>query len=496
MTWLKRALLVSVGAGVVGTAVADDSKFHPVAWRSKPAYPPVCRPCPPVSVQPRWSPAPPSYHPAPPSTTPKTTPHSPTDPNLPSTDPRQPNPTQPLPPIQAPGAERPTLPGGSDILAEAPARGTGSGGSLLPNVMGDLLGGGGIAGPLPVYVTPQGRFAGIPPVIVLPTGQQIVPAPPSAQPPVDELLRLRSQQQQQNGIVLVSDPIPNPPPNSQVAGLRPPSGTVFDPSLRSRVARIPQYWRGSYKVTENDSPRPTTRAYVGYYFYDNVFKSLGGPNVPRMRLHQEIFGYEQAFLDRRASVGIRMPYNQFTSPGFFNDTGIGDLTLITKVALYDDRATGNLFSTGLLVTVPTGQRPFPSSTTGDKIGGSLLQPFVGYVVRNGPWYAQGFSSLIVPTDNRDVTVFSNDLQVGYQLYRNPTTPVSGVIPTFEVHVNTPLNHRGPRSEPVGFVDQVTMLGGTQILLHERSGIGIGVGAPVTGPRPFSLQTTVQLNLWF
>ena len=493
MTWVKRALLTAVGAWAVGTAAAGD--VQQVVWRPKGAHPPVrCAPCPPVSVCPPAVPrptAPPSQQqPQPPTQSQPQT-------QQPPTDPSQPTPPRPLPPIPAPGAERPALPGGPNLQAEAPARGTGSGGSLMPSVMGDLLGGGGIAGPLPGYVTPDGRFAGVPPVIVLPTGRRIIPAPPPTQGPVDELLRLRVPPPPSNRIVLIPDPLPVPPPESRIVGLMPPPGTVFDPSLGPLVARIPQYWRGAYKVTENENPRPTTRAYLSYYFYDDVFGGMNTAITPRVRLHQQVFGYEQAFLDRRASVGVRLPYNQVTSaPGFFNDTALGDLSIVTKVALYDDRDTGNLFSAGLVVTVPTADRPFDSTTTGYDAGGTFLQPFVGFVVRTGPWFLQGFSSLVVPT-NDDVTLLSNDLQLGYELYRNPDAPLlTGVLPTFEVHVNTPLDHRGPRTEPVGFVDQVTLLGGAQFLFRERSAVGVGVGAPVTGPRPFSLQTTVQLNLWF
>lgn len=499
MTWVKRVLMTAIGAGAVGTAAAGDGSVRQVGWRPKPAMPPARTVCPPVSVCP---PAPSLAYPPPYSQAPSPTPPQAQIPNQPQqpqqhpADASQPTTPQPLPPIAAPGAERPALPSGPNLLAEAPARGTGSGGSLLPNVMGDLLGGGGVAGPLPVYVTPDGQFAGVPPVVVLPTGRTVVTAPPVTQVPVDELLRLRAQQQQTNRIVLIPDPLPVPPPGSQIVGLTPPPGTVFDPSLAPFVARVPQVVRGPFKVTENESPRPTTRAYLSYYFYDDVFQGFGGPNVPRVRVHQQVFGYEQAFLDGRASVGARLPFNQVTSAGgFLNDEALADLTLVTKYAVYDDRVTGNLFSAGLVLTVPTASRP-RSTITGDVIGGTLIQPYVGYILRGGPWYVQGFSSFVFPTDDRDATLATNDVQFGYELYRNPDAIVSGVIPTFEVHVNTPLDHRGPRNEPVGFVDQVTLLGGAQFLFRERSAVGFGVGAPVTGPRPFSLQTTVQLNLWF
>ena len=73
---------------------------------------------------------------------------------------------------------------------------------------------------------------------------------------------------------------------------------------------------------------------------------------------------------------------------------------------------------------------------------------------------------------------------------------TGVIPTFEAHLNMPLDHRGTGAVPVGFVDQLTLLGGTHFFFYDRTSLGFAAGSPVTGPRPFSLQATVQMNVRF
>jgi hypothetical protein len=400
-------------------------------------------------------------------------------------------PTPPTPPGEAPPpaippapeAAAPTLPTGSNLLAEAPARGTGSGGSLLPTVNGDLLGGGGIAGPLPVLVAPSGQVVGQLPIIILPNGQR-VPLGAVGQGPTDELIRSR-------GVLNTA------PPGSTVVGFVPPPGARFDPAFADLVSRVPQIVRGPFKVTENESPRPRTRAYFSYYFYDQAFQNYSNPLVPRVMVHQQVFGYEQAFLGDRASVGLRLPYNQLVSTSrFYSDTGLGDLTIVGKMVIAENEETGSLLSGGLVVTPPTADRPLNSTITGERIGGTLIQPYLGYILRRDRAYMQGFTSLVVPTDDRDVTLLTNDWQFGYILYREQGATVSAVIPTFECHVNTPLDHRGARRDPVGFVDQVTLLGGTQFLLRDRSGVGIALGAPITGPRPFSLQATIQFNLWF
>jgi hypothetical protein len=350
-----------------------------------------------------------------------------------------------------------------------------------------------------VVLGPAGQLvAPVPVTVVLPNGQRVLlgatPPAPGAPPPrpVDDLIRLPAAPpgtgQPTAGTALVPGS-----PGTRAAGLLPPPGTRFDPSLAGQVARIPLFVRGAFKVTENGTPRPTTRTFFSYYFYDQVFQSFGGPNVPRMMLHQQVFGHEQAFLDDQYSVELRVPYIQFVSPGFYSDTGIGDVTVIGKAVLLEDRATGNLWSAGLGVTVPTGKMPFSSTITGQSVRGSLIQPWTGYIVSLGDWFSQGFYSLVVPTDSADVTFVSSDVALGYFLYRSPGSALTAVVPVLESHLNVPLNHRGTQVEPVGFVTQLTLLAGAQFFLGESARVGFAVGAPVTGPRPFSLQASLQLN---
>jgi hypothetical protein len=247
-------------------------------------------------------------------------------------------------------------------------------------MFGDLLGGGVFAGPLPVPISPQGQFIGPAPVVILPNGQRVTINNPGGQRTVaDEALFTQVAT------------LPANTPGGTVIGLLPPPGTVFAPEFADMVARVPQVFRGAFKITENDTPRPTTRFYTSYYYYDQVSKGVGGPNTPRIQVHQEVFGYEQAFLDNRFSIGARLPYNQILSPRFFNDTSLADLTLITKGVIWENRDTGSLLSGGLVVTLPTADTPFPSTITGQDIHSTLLQPFVGYILMGQDLFLQGFT---------------------------------------------------------------------------------------------------------
>lgn len=475
MTRLHRlAAVLATSTGMIATASAAEPGLAPAGFRTIGKS--HVRPCPPGV---------PCY-PSPLAPSSPTDPSRPTDPNQP-TDPNRPN--DPNQPLNLPPAVPPTTPSFSDnsnLLAEAPSLGTGSGGTLLPTVNGDLIGGGLIAGPLPVQVGPTGQLTQ--PVLVrLPNGQLVnVGGNQNTFRPTDELFRSAGRGATAPGA------------NTVTTGLFPPPGTTFDEAYARSVAQIPQIVRGAFKVTENDSPRPMTRAYFSYYFYDQVGNPYGDPRIPRISVHQQIFGYEQAFWNRRASVGIRLPYNQLVGGRFYNDTSLGDITLTSKYALYDDPETGSLFSVGMLLTVPTGSRPFSSTITGDSIHGTLIQPYFGYIYRRGDWYAQGFNSFIFPTDSNDITLYTNDVQVGYILYNAPGRTLSRVIPTMEAHLNVPLNNRGNDyvNDTTHFPDQLTLLGGLQMLFKDKAGLGISTGAPVTGPRLYSLQATVQFNYWF
>lgn len=410
-------------------------------------------------------------------------------PKPPVTPPKTPAPS--ITPPKTPVAPPPS-PAADSLFARASARGTAAEQTAFPTVFGDMPGGGAFAGPLPTFVNANGQILGpTPVVVVLPNGQRVLlgPGAPVVIPPgvpVDELIRSRA------------NPNAGQPGGNQgtLVGLLPPPGTVFDQSLADDVARIPAYWRGGFKITENGTPRPTTRAYLSYYYYDQVFNAAGGPLVPRVQLHQQIFGYEQAFADRQFSLEFRLPYTQLVSPGFYADTSLGDITIISKAVLFENRESGDLLSGGLAVTVPTGTRPLTSTTTGKTIRGTLLQPWIGHILTAGDWYTQGFNAIVIPTDRDEVTFYSNDLAVGYFLYRAPGAFLSGIVPVAESHVNVPFNHHGARFDPMGFSTQLTLLGGLQFFLGECATAGAAVGAPVTGPRPFSLQMTVQMNWRF
>jgi len=95
---------------------------------------------------------------------------------------------------------------------------------------------------------------------------------------------------------------------------------------------------------------------------------------------------------------------------------------------------------------------------------------------------------------RDVTLLFNDVGVGYWLYRNnrPDSLISGIAPVTELHVNTPLNHRGLDHFPIGFQDSVNFTGGAYVYLH-KAVFGVAVGRPLTGPKPYDYEVNATFG---
>jgi hypothetical protein len=209
-----------------------------------------------------------------------------------------------------------------------------------------------------------------------------------------------------------------------------------------------------------------------------------------------MIGFEKTFLTGNASFEMRLPFLQLEGDGSVSQQDIGDLTMILKYAFINNRETGNVLSAGLGVTVPSGADNVPGIGVID-IHDTLLQPFLGYIFNGESLYLMGFTSLVVPSDSRDVTLLFNDIGVGYWLRLNRDESfIRGIVPTLEVHVTTPLNHRGLSNSPVGAPDEVSLTGGVHLLMPRGADLGIAIVDPVTGPKPYAFEAVVQLNFRF
>jgi hypothetical protein len=287
------------------------------------------------------------------------------------------------------------------------------------------------------------------------------------------------------------------PSGNKVVVLEPVFGDVQVPERRAVRSLLGSRYNG-IKITDNDSPRPVDRVYGGYNYYDRVNASLN-PGLGRQDLHRETIGFEKTLLGGDASVGMRLPFVQLTGPRGTGGNVVGDLSVVGKYAFVNDRVTGDVLSAGLMLTAPTGG-DFADNVLldGTRAPRSVLfQPWAGFIKNAPAGYVQGISSLIVPTDSRDPTLFNNSVAFGYWLYRGSGCDggrLTAVIPTVEFHVRTPLNHRD-RTASVFLQDQVNLTTGVHFRTA-RATLSPALTVPLVGPRPFNLEVMVLFNWTF
>lgn len=291
-----------------------------------------------------------------------------------------------------------------------------------------------------------------------------------------------------------------------------PLGTTIDiePALVTTRARVAVVSGGSFKIAENERPIPEDRVFFTYNYFQDVPGAMQTPSLPIATtangppglalglvppygtyVQREVFGFEKTFLDGMASFGMRAPFVQQQGGIAPADSFLGDLSFIFKAVGYSfgsDAVTG-----GLVLTVPTG--PGIQTVDGD-IHPFLFQPWVGGVATAGNFFAIGFASVVIPTDDRYPTMLFTDLQVGVVAYQNPFAGlVTYVAPISEIHMTNPLNHRDQTSV-LAVPDLVVLTEGVQVGIGPAASVSIGVAVPITGPRPFDWEALVQFNLRF
>ena len=292
--------------------------------------------------------------------------------------------------------------------------------------------------------------------------------------------------------------LPTPVPPPRVGGRNP--GIVNGNGTTSILFKLT-----GLKVSDNQSPVPQDRVFFSFNYFDNLNASADRKTaspIQNLQVYHELFGIEKTFLDGNASIGFRVPLNTISFKSDVaglggSSTAPGDLSVFLKYAFYRNR--GTLFSTGLQVTAPTGPGAFGGAKYYSYFRDAQIQPFVGYLFRRDRFYAQGFTSINVPTQSQDVTLFFEDVAIGYYAYRSvdPTRFLTAIVPTAEAHLNIPLNHRGyGTSDLAGTPDILDMTFGTNLEFRRRTILSVAYVTPVTGPKPFNAELVLLLNIRF
>ena len=114
-------------------------------------------------------------------------------------------------------------------------------------------------------------------------------------------------------------------------------------------------------------------------------------------------------------------------------------------------------------------------------------------------FIQGFTSIAVPTDQKLATMYYGDIALGYFLYRSqdPRAVLSAIVPTFETHLNIPLNWAGFQPRYIGSTpDVVNFTYGLNFGIASRAVLSMAYVNSVTGPTPFNGELAMMLNVPF
>jgi hypothetical protein len=285
------------------------------------------------------------------------------------------------------------------------------------------------------------------------------------------------------------------PPGPQGRG----ASSSFFPSVRA------------FKISENMSPRPQDRFFFDVNYYNNVNSQINSyDRIPiyHMQAFRYMFGFEKTFNDGKGSFGMRLPIDNLTAdslPGVKNTptptrTAMGNLDLFAKYVLEQDPKSGSLLSVGMLLSTPTGPGRFAGAPYVHGLNDLSFQPFMGYIWNGGDWYIQGFSGFYFPTILSDLTYMYNDIGVGYYLLRSadPSAFLTAVVPTFEVHVNSPFTHTDwhNRLDFAAAPTVVNLTYGVNFQLQRSAILTAAFVQPVTSPQPFSSEVAIFLNIFY
>ncbi len=302
--------------------------------------------------------------------------------------------------------------------------------------------------------------------------------------------------------------LPQPPP---IPPVNPPG--PIPPGLPN-VARssITPSVRG-LKITENQSPFPQDRVFFNFNYFYNVNKTLNNhfeAPISGVNIWREIFGFEKTFNDGRGSVGLRLPLDTISAgsrPGVTGGlpvggqyTSLGNLSIFMKHMLWYDPQAGHLLTAGFAITPQTAPSQFAGAPYLLPTNSTELQPFLGYYFTLGRFYLHGFTAFAAPSNFRLPTYWYNDIGLGYYAYRSDDFDqlITAIVPTFEVHINDPINHRNPYSvtDIYGAPDIVNLTYGVNFVLFGRGVLTGGLVTPVSGPRPFDVEAVALLNWRF
>lgn len=297
-----------------------------------------------------------------------------------------------------------------------------------------------------------------------------------------------------------------------------------------------------------ESPYALDRVYFTYGYYDAfqvtvpavtigpivVDPDLGPPavngqlgltpasyQVDGFDLHRFDVGFEKTLFDGVASIYFRAPFladaNNITNQAI---DGAGNLNAGLKVQLLYDQCSKDVISAGFTVSAPTSRDSQVSSfdqddlqidtsaplTLGQRIdlinvtpssvitlNPTYLQPWVAAQINGKRAFVQGYLGLIIPTDDRVVTVFNPNVSVGYRAWQGTGGIITTITPVLGMQSLLPIHDDNAELD---FSEQLFVNPSLQIGLGQKTSVSAGLSTPVVGPRGFDVGATFGFNMLY
>jgi hypothetical protein len=245
-----------------------------------------------------------------------------------------------------------------------------------------------------------------------------------------------------------------------------------------------------FSAADNRSPRPQNRLWYSFNYFDNAFESP-------LDINRHTWGGEFAFFRQRMSIEVLAHVDFFDDRVLVDDVEFGDMSTVLKGVLYQD--VGFLISWGLGTTWPTGDRP--RNVPGESV---ILSPFFGYLFAfpNSRWFVQGFEEVDI-LFREDRLLLQSDIGLGYWLRPyNPANAFSGLAPTIEAHVYTPIPLADEERSAKGalaslnYFDVVNITVGATLLFYDRATFALAFGFPVSNRTDYDFELQAHVNWRF
>jgi hypothetical protein len=286
---------------------------------------------------------------------------------------------------------------------------------------------------------------------------------------------------------------------------------------------------GFTKVSDGNSPVPRDRIIFDTDYFNNAPLTAGGVNVYRFSP-----GFEKTFFNRRASVGVRVPFASTLSSDIHSDgtsnssrAEFGDVHVTLKGLAYNSNVLRLAGGVGLAIPTADDTRVLGSDgSTLIRVSNDafFLTPYVAYLLTPTDrlffqnWYQTSFATngnqvltnLGSPRDIgrlNDQSLLQIDAQLGYWLYSSQRYDglIRALAPFVELHYNSTMGRSDYVQSGaliVGYLnshfDELNMSTGFLARIRNNLILGFGASFPLKGgqDRSFDYQLGLRGSLLF